>query len=75
MLVILYVECYDLQCFCCTTLMDVIFVKKPLHECHINDLYTTKCSGMLGHRSWYQSKCCDLRLEKPSKGNKPVGVK
>ena len=50
------------------------FVRKPLHKDHINDLYTTTCSGMLGHRSWYQSKCCDLRLEKPSIGKKPVGV-
>jgi hypothetical protein len=27
----------------------VIFVKKSLHECHLNDLHTTTCSGMLGH--------------------------
>ena len=33
------------------------------HEYHVNDLRTTKCSVMLGHRSWYQSKCFDLRLE------------
>jgi hypothetical protein len=44
-------ECYDLQCFCCTTLRNVIFVKKSLHKDHINDLYTTICSGILGHRS------------------------
>jgi hypothetical protein len=25
-------------------------VRKPLHKDHINDLYTTTCSGMLGHR-------------------------
>jgi hypothetical protein len=26
-------------------------VKKSLHKDHINDLYTTTCSSMLGHRS------------------------
>jgi hypothetical protein len=34
-----------------------------LHECYVNDLHTTTCSGMLGHHSWYQSKSFDLRLD------------
>jgi len=34
-----------------------------LHECYVNDLYTTTYSGMLGHHSWYQSKSFDLRLD------------
>jgi hypothetical protein len=27
-----------------------------LHECYVNDLYTTTCSGMLGHHSWYLTR-------------------
>jgi hypothetical protein len=34
-----------------------------LHECYVNDFYTTTCSGMLGHNSCYQSKSFDLRLD------------
>jgi hypothetical protein len=34
-----------------------------LHECYVNDLHTTTCSGMLGHYSWYQSKSFDLRFD------------
>jgi hypothetical protein len=32
-------------------------------KCYINDLHTTTCSGMMGHRSRFQSHCFDLRLE------------
>ena len=52
----------DPQCFLCAILRDVIFIE-AFYECYVNDLYTTTCSGMLGHRSWYQSNCFDLRLE------------
>jgi hypothetical protein len=31
----------DAQCFCCTTLRDVIFIKGDFREYYINDLYTT----------------------------------
>jgi hypothetical protein len=24
-----------------------------LHECYVNDLYTTTCSGMLGHHMYH----------------------
>jgi hypothetical protein len=37
-----------------------------LCECYVNDLYTTTCSGVLGHRSWYQSDATTLGW-KPSK--------
>lgn len=30
---------------------------------YINDRHTTPCSGMLGHRRWYQSNGLTLRLE------------
>jgi hypothetical protein len=43
-----------------------------LHECYVNDLYTTTCTGVLGHRSWYQSNAMTLGL-KPSKWIEPVG--
>jgi hypothetical protein len=32
-----------------------------LHECYVNDLYTTTCSGMLGH---HISGICGLNHEK-----------
>jgi hypothetical protein len=33
-----------------------------LHECYINDLYTTTCSGMLGHHipETHETKALDL---------------
>jgi hypothetical protein len=31
-----------------------------LREYYVNDLYTTTCSGVLGHRSWYQSNATTL---------------
>jgi hypothetical protein len=31
----------DPQCFCCTTLRDVIFTEGDIREYYINDLYTT----------------------------------
>ena len=53
----------DPQCFCCTTLRDVIFTE----WCSVDVMSTTivyyTCSGMLGHRSWYQSICFDLRIK------------
>ena len=39
------------QCFCCTTLRDVILTDKSFRGCYVNDLYTTICSGVLGHRN------------------------
>jgi hypothetical protein len=30
------------------------FCEIVLHECYVNDLHTTTCSGMLGHHSWLQ---------------------
>jgi hypothetical protein len=39
-----------LQCFYCTTLLGVIFMKRCFCECYANDSCTTTCSGVLGHR-------------------------
>ena len=33
------------------TLRDVIFADKSFREYYVNDLHTTSCSGVLGHRS------------------------
>jgi hypothetical protein len=38
------------RCFCCTTLLGVIFMEWCFRECYANDLRTTTCSGVLGHR-------------------------
>jgi hypothetical protein len=40
----------DLQCFCCTTLLGVIFMERGFRECYADDLRTTTCIGVLGHR-------------------------
>jgi hypothetical protein len=40
---------FDPWCFCCTTLLDVIFMEQYFRECNANDLCTTTCSGLLGH--------------------------
>jgi hypothetical protein len=37
----------DLQCFCCTTLLDVIYMKQYFHEYYINILHSIKCKGVL----------------------------
>ena len=42
------------------------------HWCYVNDLHTTPCSGMLGHHSWYQSKCFDTRIETLER--RPIGL-
>ena len=34
----------------CTTLRDVLFTKGDFRECYVNDLRTTTCSDVLGHR-------------------------
>ena len=39
---------------------DVIFTDKSFREYYVNDLRTTTCSGVLGHRSWYQSNASTL---------------
>jgi hypothetical protein len=51
----------DLQCFCCTTLLGVIFMERCFYECYANDLRTTTCSGVLDHRT--------LRLESQQVAN------
>src|SRR3954471_3957004 len=57
----------DPQCFCCTTLRDVIFTER----CSVDVMSTTivyyTCSGMLGHRTWlcpplYTGPGADYRL-------------
>jgi hypothetical protein len=35
-------------------------VESVLRECYVNDLYTTTCSGVLGHHSWYQGNATTL---------------
>src|SRR5664279_1827022 len=37
------------------------FTDKSFHEYYVNDLCTTTCSGVQGHRRWYQSNCFELR--------------
>jgi hypothetical protein len=36
--------------------------EEALHEYHINDLYTIKCSGMLGHRN----RACLDSIQEPT---------
>jgi hypothetical protein len=48
-----------------------------LHECYVNDLYTTTCSGMLGHHiglrlfAWWK-KNGERRLQKPGSGSAEI---
>jgi hypothetical protein len=40
----------ELQCFCYTTLLGAIFMEQCFREFYGNDLRTTTCSDVLGHR-------------------------
>jgi hypothetical protein len=45
-----------------------------LHECYVNDLHTTTCSGMLVTTVGIRAKAWTLGWT-PSKWERPVGVK